>query len=105
CLALARAMDLSTPPQSAKHWRTSCETVRQKSISHRLNSAISASSSRENECSQVAHLTRGQRLARRLGVASEVVTRSGNEKSWTRDGLRSGRSYVVFLIRSKKNLC
>jgi hypothetical protein len=36
------AMDSSTPRQSAKHWRTSCETVRQKSISHRLISATSA---------------------------------------------------------------
>src|SRR5436305_12085768 len=35
-------MGLSTPPQSAKHWRTGCETVRQESISHRLTFAISS---------------------------------------------------------------
>jgi hypothetical protein len=36
-------MGSNTPLQLAKHWRNSCETVRQKSISHRLSSAVSAS--------------------------------------------------------------
>jgi hypothetical protein len=37
-------MDLSIPLQSAKRWRTDCETVRKKSISHGLIFTISASS-------------------------------------------------------------